>query len=107
MTEQLKSQAVFHEKLILKTQKNKDAVSKGVLTVVGIIICFIPFGWLLGIPMIIASFFAGTKKGDIGLYAGKCPKCQHAILVPKNSIGFDCPICKTRLVRYGTEFSTV
>ncbi len=72
----------------------------GCLIPLGIILCFTGIGAIIGVPLIIGGIlvpFLGSVMG-LGTVKGECPWCETAVTSPLASKGFDCPVCKKRIV---------
>lgn len=54
--------------------------------------------------MLIMSVFAAFSKAHKGVYVGPCPHCEHEIVVNKDLVGFNCPVCQTRVIREEDKF---
>jgi hypothetical protein len=77
------------------------------LIVVGFLLCLTGVGMILGIPIILAGFvmpFIGPFLGARAL-KGACPYCRSVVL--SASRGFNCPVCKRRIVVRGTRFMRI
>jgi DNA-directed RNA polymerase subunit RPC12/RpoP len=75
-------------------------VAAPVLVIVGALLCLTGLGAFLGIPMIIAGFFAPLAgpffgSGSIG---GKCPWCGAHVSSLKHSHEFVCHACSQRVI---------
>ena len=77
------------------------------LIVVGFLLCLTGVGMILGIPIILAGFvmlFIGPFLGARAL-KGACPYCRSVVL--SASRGFNCPVCKRRIVVRGAKFMRI
>ncbi|MGA2671741.1 MAG: zinc ribbon domain-containing protein [Terracidiphilus sp.] len=70
-----------------------------ILAIVGTMLCLTGLGAILGIPMILAAFFAPLLGPMIGLGAlkGKCPWCGISVSSVANKKDFDCHACGQRI----------
>jgi hypothetical protein len=78
----------------------------GCLVPVGVLLCFTGIGAIIGIPILIAGLAAlviGPLLG-LGTKKGKCPWCGSVVMSAFGSRGFDCPVCKNRIVVRNTQF---
>lgn len=75
-------------------------IAAPVLIIVGVMLCLTGLGAFVGVPMIVAGFFAPLAgpffgSGSIG---GKCPWCGAKISSLKHSQEFTCHHCSQRVV---------
>ena len=81
----------------------------------GLLLSLTGLGAFFGIPMIVIGLFFVPSKSK-GAWKGPCPHCSNEVLFAPDDIqraedvavsGFDCPICKNRIVFGNQSFSTV
>ena len=104
MSQKSTTVATFHGNEVHDLNDFKVKITRALIFTAGLALCFTGIGIIVGVPMMIFSF---PKKSTLGLYTGNCPKCDQPIMATPAPIGFDCPICKTRIIRNGNTFSTV
>lgn len=99
-----RTETVFDPTFIDSRLKSRATGLRYVLVICGAALCFTGWGILIGLPIIIMSFFVRTAKGG---YHGKCPKCDHEIVAISNLPAFNCPFCAVRIIREDNEFRAI
>lgn len=101
----VKRRSISYNKKI-KFKDDSKIIRNGIVSLVGIALCFTGWGALIGIPMLIWLLFA--SENSFGGWVGDCPNCQKSIYwlaSPETKQGnLSCPICGSFIEVYDGYF---
>lgn len=98
------TRAYLQSDQVFESQVSRLKMTKAAFFLVGLGLCFTGIGAILGVPLMIYSFFIKFPKEMVGIYSGACPHCDTNVMARRDLSGFDCPTCKRRIVRQGDSF---